>query len=161
MPTKSNPAVYEQALTKALQELTDVMAERERLDEALDAVDKRIAILRRGAYGLGSLCGKGYYALSAEFPDLFPETSINSDTGLTDAVREVLKADRETYFSAIRVRDSLKDKGYEISKYKNALASIHTVLRRLLSQGEVKEATHEGRAMYRWIKPDDPDEIPF
>lgn len=140
---------YIDALAQALGELTNIMEEREALDERREVIDRRIAKLRRAATGLGSLCGKTAASLSREFPELFPE-SIDPDTGLTDAIREILKTNAEIYCSPVFIRDELKNKGYDLNNYKNALASIHTVLKRLRTQNEVIDTTREGRTVYRW-----------
>jgi hypothetical protein len=152
--------VYVDALDKAIAELTEVMAEREALDEKMEAATQRILRLRRGALGLGALCGNSPGELSSKFPDLFPD-SIDPDTGLTDAVREVLKTDTHTYFSPVNVRDRLRGRGYDISKYKNVLASIHTILKRLKDQDEVKDVNRDGRTVYKWIVREVEEAAPF
>jgi hypothetical protein len=127
------------------------MTEREDLDERRDVIDKRITKLRQGLLGFGSLCGMDREEVRSEHPELFPD-SIDPDTGLTDAVRDVLWENVETFISPVFIRDTLKAKGYEISKYKNPLASIHSVLKRLKTQKEVFDSNREGRTVYKWAK---------
>lgn len=161
-PDAVDEGLYHDTLTKAISELGDLMTERETLEDRLEKINRRIVRLRRVANTISHLCGYGSFQLANEHPDLFPDF-IDPDTGLTDAVREVLRAG-EYFMSPIDVRDSLKAKGYDISKYKNVLASIHTILKRLMNQDEVKEGERDGRTTYKWIpKPDEisDEEIPF
>jgi hypothetical protein len=156
-----NAQLYDNALQQAIAELSDVMSERESLVERIEDTDQRIMRLRRGAMGLGALCGRTPGTLSSQYPDLFPD-NIDPDTGLSDAVRDILRIDPRTYYSPVDVRNRLRDKGYEIGKHKNVLASIHTVLKRLKNQDELKEANREGRTVYQWIEREiAEDDIPF
>jgi hypothetical protein len=161
----SGGETYDVAYETALDELDELMTQREALDEKRDAMDKRIIRLRKGLLGLGALCSLTSEQVREAHPELFPD-SIDPDTGLSDAVREVLKTS-DSFISPVFIRDFLRDNGYEISKYKNALASIHTVLKRLRSQGEVFDSNREGRTVYKWNPKQNPepefadDDIPF
>lgn len=149
--------VYRDTLTQSLRELEQLMAERETLEDRLEKMDGRIMRLRRVANSVSPLCGITASQLAAEHPELFPD-NLDPDTGLTDAVREVLRANT-FYMSPIDVRDSLKLRGYDIGKYKNVLASIHTILKRLKDQDEVYVGTRDGRTTYKWNP--ETDDIPF
>jgi hypothetical protein len=71
--------------------------------------------------------------------------------GLTDAVRNTLKAASPKWLTAVSVRDQLLASGFDFQRYtSNPLASIHAVLKRLKSS-EVENTTIEGVAAYRWI----------
>jgi hypothetical protein len=155
-PIMNEEKVYRDALNGMLTELTDLMADREEMDAKMEATDRRIGRLRRGAIGLALVCGMGPGEIAKSRPELFPD-QIDPDTGLTDAVREVLKSDNY-YFSPVEIRDSLKAKNYDIGKYKNPLASIHTILKRLTYQKQVVEGTREGRTTYRWANVKEIDE---
>ena len=152
MTDNAHNSIYQEALEQALRELGESMAERDLLEERLDAADRRIFRLREGAMGIGALLGR--YRLGEEFPDLFPDR-IDPDKGLTDAVRDLLKSHHPYSHTPVQIRDGLKEKGYGISKHKNPLASIHTVLKRLVEKGEIREGNRDGRTVYIWtIKPD-------
>jgi len=149
---KPENTAYLAALKTALAELSESVSEHEALEERLYEADKRIGKLRRGAIGLAALCGKTAADLAAKRPELLPD-HIDPDTGLTDAVREVLKSAAPGSCSPVYIRDSLKAKGYDMSEYKNVLASIHTILKRLAAKGEVKDSNSpEGRTVYKWAK---------
>jgi len=146
---KSAAEIYFEALTESLAELSDLMEEIERIDERREEAIRRVFRLRHGALGLAALCGRKQ--LAQEFPELFPD-DIAPDTGLTDAVRDVLKSNDPVFCSPVYIRDTLKEKGFDLSKYTNALASIHTVLKRLVRQGDAVDASRDGRTVYRWAK---------
>jgi predicted nuclease with TOPRIM domain len=154
---------YGDAFNNAIKELTELMAEREVLDEKVEAMDRRIARLRRAAISVGALCDIYAGQVTTKYPELFPD-SIDPDTGLTDAVREVLKGEL-MFLTPVEIRNHLKTKGYDISKYKNVLASIHTILKRLKDQDEVMVSNRDGRTIYRWKPKNEPeisdDDIPF
>jgi hypothetical protein len=71
--------------------------------------------------------------------------------GLTDAVRNTLKAAAPKSIAAVGVRDQLLASGFDFSRYtSNPLASIHAVLKRM-KPSEVESTNIEGVAVYRWI----------
>ncbi|MDX6559147.1 MAG: hypothetical protein QOF72_2196 [Blastocatellia bacterium] len=158
MVAKTNEEQFEASFDLAIDELDSLMSEREALDEKRDAIDQRISKLRRGVIGLGALCGLTGETIRTSHPELFPDDPFGQDTGLTDAVREVLKTN-EGFMSPVAIRDYLKKTKFDIGKYKNALASIHTVLKRLRFQDEVQDSIREGRTIYRW-KPKPKQAIP-
>lgn len=160
-PTKAaKPPSYTAALNDALSELSSLMSERETMEERIETIDRRISRLRRAAFGVALLCDKSGVRLSREHPELFPDSG-GEDTGMTDAVRQVLKS-TNYFFSAVEIRDKLRFRDYDISKYKNVLASIHTILKRLKDQDEVTEGSRGGRTTYRWKNLKEIEEdIPF
>jgi hypothetical protein len=68
--------------------------------------------------------------------------------------RKVLKDsqdNRGSYISPISIRNALQKDDFPLSEYKNALAVIHTTLKRLEDQGEVESTTGtNGKVYYRW-----------
>jgi hypothetical protein len=78
-----------------------------------------------------------------------------SKAGLTKAVRAVLMISGE-WMTPTQVRDHLIRLNFNIDKYQNALASIHTVLGRFAEDAyssiEVRPSD-KGRAEYRWATP--------
>jgi hypothetical protein len=70
--------------------------------------------------------------------------------GLTDAIRNTLKATAPKWRTAVDVRDELLASGFDFSRYtSNPLASVHAVLKRMKSS-DVESTTNEGDALYRW-----------
>lgn len=61
--------------------------------------------------------------------------------GMTDAVRAVVLSDDNRAWSAVEVRDRLREtKVVDLSKYSNVVATIHTVLKRLSRGGEIEKS---------------------
>lgn len=121
---------YRTALDAATREYETLLTERAR-------IDARIAQLAQTIGSLMRLC------------NLQPTVS----WGLTDAVRAVLQAAGHP-LTAIEVRDQLVAMGFDLSRYSNDLASIHTVLKRLNQGGEADfvPRAHD-KPGYRWRKP--------
>ena len=120
---------YRRALEKATREYEALLAERARLDERLAQLAQTIGSLMR-------LC------------KLTPTVSL----GLTDACRMVLKAAGHP-LTAVEVRDRLEAMGFDVARYSNDLASIHTVLKRLNQAGEADFVPRANdRPAWRWRK---------
>ena len=121
---------YRRALEKATREYETLLAERTRLDERLARLTQTMGSLMR-------LC------------DLTPAISL----GLTDACRMVLKAARDP-LTGVEVRQGLETMGFDVGRYANDLASIHTVLKRLHQAGEADLVPRaHGKPAYRWHRP--------
>jgi len=98
-------------------------------------------------------------AALAALNDLSQETDQLLDlglTGLTDACRSAFMAARNGNLTPVEVRDRLRQLQFPIYEYKNVLAAIHTVLKRLEKQGEIKKRihdVHDGRdeSVYEWL----------
>ena len=121
----------------------DAQAEIETLEIRREDIEKRIQHLKRtivAAEPLAMLTGTGanefLVGLEAE--------------GITDACRQVLRASGK-WMTPLAVRSALEANGLDLSKQANAMASIHTVLKRLKAKGEVKVARDsDGGTVYRW-----------
>ena len=147
----ANDAKYREAFEASMQELNTLLSEREELESMRKLLDQRIEKLRQVAVGLGGICGESIDAIGGKWPELIPDKGPEI-SGLTDAIREVLSTHSEHYLSPIHIRDLLKEMGFDTGKYKNVLASIHTVLKRLRSHKEVVDASNEGKVVYKWNK---------
>ena len=71
--------------------------------------------------------------------------------GITDGVRAVLQANGK-WMTPTEIRTDLLRLGYDLSGYTNVMASIHTVLSRLRSSGEVRKGIRKPKRVpvYRW-----------
>jgi|SRR5579859_1858175 len=88
-----------------------------------------------------------------------PSKWFGPETGITDAVRGVLKSDIHRIFTATEIRNELLMRGVPL-KQKNPLATIHQILARLVDNEEAVVNTHEpGRNRYKWIRKDGPGDI--
>jgi len=116
--------------------LDAAIAEYERLGAERQAIDRRLTELAQTISTLSRLCG-----LTPTVP-----------WGLTDACRVVLRSGRP--MTPTDVRDRLLAIGFDLSKYSNELAAIHTVLKRLNEAGESRFlAGGSNRGAYLWDQP--------
>ena len=114
--------------------LDAAVREYEKLGEQRREIDERLAQLAQTIGTLNRLCGL--------VPTVF--------WGLTDACRVVLKGFGRP-MAPIEVRDRLLAIGFDLSKYANGLAAIHTVLKRLTDAGELRSvALDGGKVFYGW-----------
>jgi hypothetical protein len=119
---------YRQALAAASKELENLSAQRAQLD-------RRIGQLLQTVGNLMRLC------------NLTPTVSF----GLTDGCRFVLKG-AGSPLTAVEVRAQLAAMGLDLSRYENDLAAIHTTLKRLDENGEVRFVPQPwGKPAYQWI----------
>lgn len=130
--------LYRNALRAAKNEYLELMDQR-------IALEKRITKLRETITSLERLCRSEDDESDVEMPSKFPR----GETGLTDAVRDVLTAS-DDFVSPIQVRDGLVKMGFPIILHKNPLASIHVTLKRLVEKDEVALAIDErdGKTVY-------------
>jgi hypothetical protein len=108
----------------------DLLKEQENLGECLkqqENHEKKIAGLR---------------ATIAALARMLDETFVEEDAiGFTDAVREAFKSvGTSGTLTAMEVKAKLESMGYDTRKYGNVMASIHTIIARLASMGEIKSA---------------------
>ena len=120
---------YRRALATAIREYEALGAQRQDIDRRLAEVAQTIGTLSR-------LCG------------LTPTVAL----GLTDACRLVVRG-AGVPLAAIDVRQRLQSIGFDLSKYANDLAAIHTILKRLNESGELRivaRGNEPGRPSYLW-----------
>jgi hypothetical protein len=75
---------------------------------------------------------------------LVSSTTVDISTmSLADAIRLVVRSAGRPV-NAIEIRSRLKDLGYNLDRFENPLASIHTALNRMQEAEELKEAEWDG-----------------
>ena len=120
---------YRRALATAIREY-------EVLGQQRQDVDKRLAEVAQTIGTLSRLCG------------LVPTVPL----GLTDACRLVVRG-AGVPVTPIDVRQRLQSIGFDLSKYQNDLAAIHTILKRLNESGELRviaRGNEPGTHSYLW-----------
>jgi hypothetical protein len=118
---------YRRALEAASREYEELGAKRREIDQRLAQLGHTIGTLTK-------LLG------------LTPTVPL----GLTDAIRMVIRGGGVP-MTPTEVRDRLVAFGFDVSKYANELAAVHTILKRLNDAGEVRfipSAT--GKHQYTW-----------
>jgi hypothetical protein len=120
---------YRRALATAIREYEALGAQRQDVDKRLAEVAQTIGTLSR-------LCG------------LTPTVPL----GLTDACRLIVRG-AGVPLAPTEVRQRLQSIGFDLSKYANDLAAIHTILRRLNESGELRviaRGNEPGKHSYLW-----------
>jgi hypothetical protein len=107
-------ASYRAALDAAVREYETLLQQKADVDARLAQVAESIGTLTR-------LCG---YIPTVAY-------------GLTEACKTSLRC-AAAPMTPLEVRDRLQSTGFDINKYSNPLAAIHTVLRRLTESGDVR-----------------------
>ena len=122
---------YRRALEAAVREY-------EALGEQRQQIDRRLAELAQTMSTLSRLCG------------IVPTVSV----GLTDACRLVLRG-AGSPMSPTEVRERLKSFGFDLTRYTNDLAAVHTTLKRLNDAGELRFVARPGTGekAYVWDRP--------
>ncbi len=107
--------------------------------EIQEDLEKRIASLRETAVAMSRMLGESFDEMDS--------------IGLTDVIRQAFKAAHPAPLAATEVRDRLRQLGFDITKYGNVLASVHTVVNRLEAKGEIRECGTRsgGQSVYVWI----------
>jgi hypothetical protein len=122
---------YRSWYQNAKAELLKLQEEKAELGRALADHDRQIAALIQTMNAIAPLLG---------------EEPLESDTpppGMTDSIRGILAEAKEP-LSAAEIRDRLAAMGFDLNSYSNPLATIHTVLKRLVESGEAEMKEADG-----------------
>ena len=103
----------------------------------VDELEDEIVALQQTASGLAKTLREEYVA--------------EDELGLTDAIRKVFKQNASKDFTALEVKAELEEMGYNLSKYGNVMASIHSVINRILGKDIRQSGTKTGKPCYRWV----------
>jgi hypothetical protein len=115
---------YRRALQAAVKEHEELGAKR-------GEIDRRLAELAQSIGTLSTLLG------------LTPTVPL----GLTDAIRLVMRGG--VPMTPVEVRDRLRGIGFDVARYTNDLAAVHTILKRLNDAGELRFIRRaDGRHQY-------------
>jgi hypothetical protein len=104
-----------------------------RLTEKRQRLDSEIRKLHASLKVLGELCG----IAPEEINQLLFEEGIDSSLGFTDSIRRIFRT-QNAPLKPPEIRSNLLKMGIGREQV-NLLASIHTVLRRLVDSGEIKK----------------------
>jgi len=76
-------------------------------------------------------------------------------SGFTDNIRHLFRVHFPDGLTPVKLRDELVKAGIDLSSQSNPLASIHSVVRRLLESGEIEPNGNVDFGGYRWKQTDD------
>jgi len=104
-------------------------------------IERRIARLKQTLVGLAPLSEPPDGGLLRSFRSALDSMS------LTDAVRQILQA-ASTPLAPVEIKQQLLNMGKDLSDQKNVMASIHSLLKRLVGSGEIEQV---GNGLtYQW-----------
>jgi len=72
---------------------------------------------------------------------------------LTDAVKDAIYYASPKMLPAVQVKELMEVRGFDFSGFVNPLASVHSTLRRLATQGVISASDDKGSSVYVWKGP--------
>jgi hypothetical protein len=139
-----------QLFVHVVKELDESLTEQADINRKKNDIDDRVEALMDAVRALHKVYG-------GELPPSVAK-QVDGDMGITDQVREVLKAQVPNptpanfaggWLQPMQVRQILEQqRGFDLSGYSNAMAVIHQVLKRLEKQKEIE--IHPNGQTYRW-----------
>jgi hypothetical protein len=126
---------YRQQIGRALRDLMQCVKEKREIDQ-------RMSKLRSLIVANANLLPEAERAV-------FTRRANESFAGFTDSIREIFRT-HVNGLTPIQVRDKLLELGFDLNSQSNPMASIHSVIRRLESAGEIEERRNlEGEKTFR------------
>ncbi|HBB95594.1 MAG TPA: hypothetical protein DC054_09395 [Blastocatellia bacterium] len=135
-----------QALEAHYKAYISLKNDRQRAHEELAQINDAIATITPKIIGLSALVEVPEDSELSTF--LFEIKT----TGITDAIRSVLRSAGAVMLRPPVIKDQLIKMGLNLSGYQNPLAVIGSVLKRLEESGEVRKIPHKDGARYRWVR---------
>jgi hypothetical protein len=126
---------YKDLLNVEVGELRALLEQRRSMKHEIDKINGQLTRLREGVLGLAALAGLN---IKETNPEIFTD-DFSANLGLTQAIRQVL-IDVDMPYTPTEIRDELLEYSFPIDKHKNPLASIHSILKRLIDAGHVVAA---------------------
>lgn len=136
MPDRYEP--YRQQVKFLLQEITSLSQRKREIELEMEKIEQ----LFHGNLGVIPAAERVNFLQGLE--QVMP-------AGLTDRVRLAFKNAYPKGLTPIQLRDALLASGVSLSQYSNAMATVHTVIRRLLASREIEPNGDVDMGGYRWI----------
>ena len=136
-----SPSVYHKAFEEARRELAELIATQERLE-------KKKVELRKTIEALGALCK----ADNVETEPSVEAAYILEHSTMPEEIKRILKSQYPAWLMPAQVKSELEKLGHDLSRYTNAQATIHMVLKRMAeNEQDVQETVlpSDGRKAYR------------
>jgi hypothetical protein len=129
---------YKKAFSDLKSDITRLLGEREGHEESLRSIDAQLRQLGASVRIVGQLSGADPEEIEA-----WSNFDSSSQPGLTNAVlRSLFTFSERSPVTAIEIRNTIANaKMIDLGKYSNVLASIYTVLGRLLENSDVEQFT--------------------
>ena len=132
--------VYQRALVRAKKEMIALLKQRQQVDDRISRLKITIAsldALRQDSNPTGK---------STSSP-----VELEANSGLTKSIRQILQGAAPLAVSANEIKQVMEQQGFDFGGYTSPLASIHTVLNRLVKKGLAEPEKAPGNLKtYRW-----------
>jgi len=133
---------YRKALYQAKQELATYLTQRQE-------IDRHVARLQLLITQLQDLCTEQDHKRFWNGIDRVVKADLKG--GITETIRVLLK-ELSLPMTATDLKAGIEARKYDLARFKNPLAVIHTVLNRLVKSGEVKVIPQKyGKKAYQWV----------
>jgi hypothetical protein len=129
---------YQDDLHREKRELAAMLREDEEMHVRIARKKRRIA-------ALAELCSDSGLADQSQEFEL---------GGISDAVRSVMRSSRKEWLNVGEIKSGLEEFGFPVKDYKSPIATIITVLKRLVEEEEVVvDKRNKDYAEYKWVGP--------
>jgi hypothetical protein len=133
---------YRKALYQAKQELARELVERQKSDQ-------KVARLQALITQLQDLCAEQDQKRFWNGIERVVKADLKG--GITETIRVLLK-EMSLPMTATDLKAGIEARKYDLSRFQNPLAVIHTILNRLVKRGEVKVIPQKyGKKAYQWV----------
>jgi DNA-binding protein H-NS len=122
--------------------MAEMRTELESLLEQQEEMEQKIAQLKQAIVSFAPLAKQHEITMSSLFPD-----DMNPQ-GTTESIREILRAIYPKSLSPVEIKEQLKARGQDLSHHKNVMASVHSTLKRMLENKEIR--TSDEGLTYGW-----------
>jgi hypothetical protein len=130
-------AKYKKMLETAKADYRAIQAKIGKCRDEQERLEKRLVGVRETVVSLSKMLGESF--------------SEEDELGLTDAIRQAFKT-ASGGMAPTDVKGRLEQLGYDTSKYGNVMASVHSVINRLVRKGEVIQTGTSGdKPCYTWV----------
>jgi hypothetical protein len=129
--------------------VTDIRKEIELLEVQHEDISRRLARLRQSLIGLAPLAEEQEQEFNSGAEALagFSLKGLLVDMTITDSARQILQA-APNPLSPVQIKDQLIGMGKDFSGHKNMMASIHSLIKRLVESAEIE--TKDNGLTYSW-----------
>jgi hypothetical protein len=124
--------------------VTDIEKEIESLEVLQEDTSRRLARLKQSLIGLAPLADEQDVEKGIESLAGIPT---RADITITDCARQILQAAAAS-LSPIQIKDQLVAMGIDMSGHKNAMSSVHSLIKRLRENDEIE--TKDNGLTYEW-----------
>jgi hypothetical protein len=103
-------------------------------------------------------------ALADMLPDderlrFLQDLDASSAVGFTDTIKQIYREASPNGVTPMQVRAKLQGAGYDLSGQSNPMASIHSVIRRLLASGHIQPFGNASFGGFSWSHPNPDDDV--